>query len=121
MILAQASRSAPNPQSGAFLKLIQLDRMPLVKAASGQTVKLMERVPIAEYPDYDPVADLDKLSIRWTQSSGPAAEIEEANTRRARAVLPKVATATELTFDVSIGNASGKRSGKLRVLVAPER
>ena len=44
----------------------------------------------------------------------PAAEIQEANTRRARAVLPKVATATELTFDVSIGNASGKRSGKLR-------
>jgi hypothetical protein len=112
---------APNPQSAAYLKLFMLDRIPPTKAVSGRSLVLLDKVPVAEYPDYDPLSDIGKVSIQWIQTSGPPAELLNPNTHRANVVLPNVSTPTPLTFRITVKNASGARTGELEVMVLPPR
>jgi hypothetical protein len=112
---------ALNPQSAAYLSLFLLDRIPAVQSVSGRSLALIDRLPVAEYPNYDPIRDIEEVSIRWTQTSGPSADLLQPNTRHARVKMPDVSTPTPLTFQVTVQNASGARTGELKVTVLPAK
>lgn len=118
---AQISLSSkrPEPQSRAFLSLILLDKLKPVRKRSGQMIKFLDHLPIAEFPDYDPLKDMDRLRVSFSQSAGVPVTISDANSIRASAVLPSVEVPSEFTFDILVANASGEKRGRLMVTVSP--
>jgi hypothetical protein len=111
----------PDPQSQAFLDLIRVDLLDVVRKRSGQDLALIELVPIAEAPDYNPRSDLDQLRVEFRQVEGPSVAIVEPHSARASVVLPEVEAPRRLSFEFSIGNRSGVRRGRIDLEVRPRR
>jgi hypothetical protein len=109
-----------DPSSAQYLARVTPQRKEIAKTTSGATLRLMNQLSIAEAPDYDPFEDLGKIKVAWRQIAGPKVEILDANSSRARALMPHVVAPTVLVFVLEASNASGTRGVELTVTVNPQ-
>lgn len=108
-----------DPDSAEYLARVTPQAAETTKSISGTTVRLMNQLSIAETPDYDPFQDLGKINLTWRQTHGIAVELLDANSSRARAVMPDVSAPSHLVFTLEATNASGQRRVELTVTVLP--
>jgi hypothetical protein len=108
-----------DPDSAEYLTRVTPQAAEVAKAISGTTLRLMNQLSIAETPDYDPFQDLGKIKLTWRQTLGVAVEILDANSSRARALMPNVSAPSQLVFALEASNASGLRRVELTVTVIP--
>jgi hypothetical protein len=108
-----------DPSSKRFLDMFHVSQMQPAGAKSGQVLELIKFVPVAEDPDFDPLAEIDKITVQWKQTGGPPAMMEAATTARPRAIMPAVTELQLLTFQVTISNPSGARTGTLPIHLRP--
>jgi hypothetical protein len=110
-----------DPDSAEYLIRVTPQAKEVANAISGATVRLTNQLSIVEAPDYDPFQDLEKIKLAWRQTVGPPVEILDANSSRARAVMPNVDAPTNLVFVLEASNSSGARRVELTVTVHPSR
>ncbi|MBL0937327.1 MAG: hypothetical protein IBJ03_00420 [Gemmatimonadaceae bacterium] len=113
---ASVVQKGKNNQSAEYLSLFEAPAQ-LVVLAPTTSLPLWDLIGTAANAVEDPKALLDPGMSMWTQVEGPATRITEGGTLRANAAIGPDAINQNLTYRLSITNASGGRTVEVRVKI----
>ena len=90
---------------------------PIASAGKGQVVPSGSLVGLDASASADP--DGDKLTFKWTQTTGPTVMITGGDAARARFTAPTVSLETQLTFQISVSDGMKMSTDHVDVMVTP--
>lgn len=90
----------------ATISVEAANQPPTAKVGENRTVEEETAVMLNASSSSDP--DGNSLAYTWTQISGPAVSLSDANTAAPSITTPAVTQATDLTFEVAVTDGQGK-------------
>lgn len=104
--------------TAAFLSLFEA-AADTVRLRGATTLRLWDRLLVAEAPGFDPLREINIAATRWEQIEGPPVPLDAPASLDAAVRISAVSATTRYLFRLTMRNTSGERSLRLPVLVKP--